>query len=647
MLFLVVFSAFSVAADFSWIGATQGGDGSNWADPQNWSPQSSLPTISDPVLIEGNVGDGNWPAISNYTASAYHLFIGFANTIGTPQLTVQPDAQLNIGTNGMHIGFVGDAIVTTSGTINIDPGWLFLGEGNEWGYGAATMIVNGGTVTAPVLSFGTFSGSDYLGGRGLLKINDGTVSVGYVAGLHTDIQQIDISSENNAQFIIDGNWVDSVNWWVSLGHLTADGGTGQIQADYNITTPSKTTVTAQCTNYPTGDLNTDCFVNFFDVAQLAQTWLNNINDLAPLAENWLDDTARTPPPGLIANHGATLLKGGKLFRRYGVNFFDAFYMTLLNGANLSYDLKFYRLAQNDINYARIAGCGFWAIDYDLYLNNKTEYFNRFDAVIASAEIHGIGLIPSLFWAYFTVPDIVGEPCNRWGDPDSATIAFMRQYVADVVDRYKDSSAIIGWEIGNEWHLAADLPNAADWRPPIVPGLGTPTFRTAEDDMTHEMLVYAISETAKEIRKYDPHKMISSGNSVPRSSAWHQWQYLTWETDTPAQHAIMLAEQNPDPIDTISIHYYEQDYDLAFAAATALDIDKPLLVGEYGVPEEDGKDPDLVEQEFYDMFDSIVAENIPFSCVWVYERDMDQGVWNTTFTNDRAYQLNTISQQNQK
>jgi len=171
---------------------------------------------------------------------------------------------------------------------------------------------------------------------------------------------------------------------------------------------------------------------------------------------------------------------------------------------------------------------------------------------------------------------------------------MRDYVRDVVTRYKDSPAIWGWECGNEWNLSADLPNAADHRPPVWPTLGTPAFRSEEDDMTHEMIVYALAEIAKEIRKYDPDRMISSGNTDPRPSAWHQWQYLTWETDTPAQHAIMLDLQNPDPIDTIGVHYYDASYDINYAMTVSASLKKPLFVGEFGVKDEEGKTPQQVE-----------------------------------------------------
>ena len=51
-------------------------------------------------------------------------------------------------------------------------------------------------------------------------------------------------------------------------------------------------------------------------------------------------------------------------------------------------------------------------------------------------------------------------------------------------------------------------------------------------------------------------MISTGNSIPRPSAWHQMHEGTWTKDSPEQFAEMLARDNPDPVDTISVHVYE-------------------------------------------------------------------------------------------
>src|ERR1051325_6795005 len=196
------------------------------------------------------------------------------------------------------------------------------------------------------------------------------------------------------------------------------------------------------------------------------------------------------------------------------------------------------------------------------------------------------MIPSLFWHMSIVPDLVGEPCNRWGDPNSRTIAFMREYTREVVTRYAQAPAIWGWEFGNEYNLPADLPNAPEPRPPVVPGLGTPAHRTAEDDLTHLAMRVALREFALEVRKHDPQRIIVSGNAFPRVSAWHQAKEKSWTPDTQEQFAEVLAADSPSPINTLCVRGYDLTADLgrlAQAMTVARSEKKPLFVGEFGVP----------------------------------------------------------------
>src|SRR5690606_22323152 len=97
---------------------------------------------------------------------------------------------------------------------------------------------------------------------------------------------------------------------------------------------------------------------------------------------------------------------------------------------------------------------------------------------------------------------------------------------------------------------------SDWRPPVVPELGTRLTRDERDDLTHDHIHTAFRAFAHEVRRYDRHRIILSGNAAPRPSAWHQREYLSWDQDSPRQFAEILRYENPDPLDAISIHHYE-------------------------------------------------------------------------------------------
>jgi hypothetical protein len=358
-------------------------------------------------------------------------------------------------------------------------------------------------------------------------------------------------------------------------------------------------------------------------------------------------SSAAPAPGLSTDDRGVLLLNGVLFRGIGVNYYDAFVRTLGEVPLTNYDAGFRELAARKIPFTRFSAGGFWPGEWALYQTDRSAYFARLDGVVRSAERHQVGLIPSLFWQTSTIPDLVGEPCDRWGDINSRTIAFMRQYTREVVTRYARSPALWGWEFGNEYNLGADLPNAAEHRPPIVPGLGTPARRTAEDELTHAAIHVALREFALAVRESDPQRIIVSGNATPRLSAWHQAYERSWGKDTPEQFAEMFAADNPSPINTLSVRGYDLTTDLgrfAQAMTVALAVKKPLFVGEFGVP---GAPTAESKERFATILAAIETNRVPLAALWVFDFASQDKDWNVTATNDRSWQLDAIQQANER
>lgn len=352
-------------------------------------------------------------------------------------------------------------------------------------------------------------------------------------------------------------------------------------------------------------------------------------------------------PGLTVNEHGELRLQGAPFRGIGVNYYDAFVRTLAQSPRTDYAAGFRELAARKIPFVRFSAGGYWPVNWQLYQTNRAQYFTQLDAVVRCAERQGVGLIPSLFWNLSTVPDLMGEPCTRWGDTNSRSIAFMRDYTRELVTRYVQSPAIWAWEFGNEYNLAADLPNAATHRPPVAPHLGTPAQRTAEDEVTHEDIRIAFRAFANEVRKYDSHRLIISGNAFPRPSAWHQQQERSWQNDTPEQFAAMLAADNPPPINSLSVRAYDLTNDLgrlAQAVTVARAEQKPLFVGEFGVP---GNDTPAARADFATILSAMETNQIPLSALWVFDFDYQAKDWNVTTTNGRAWQLEAIQQANER
>ncbi len=352
-------------------------------------------------------------------------------------------------------------------------------------------------------------------------------------------------------------------------------------------------------------------------------------------------TSAAESVGLTKGPNATVLRDGKPYRGIGINYFDCFLRTLNDGHDTSYDAGFATLAAKGIPFARFSATGYWPREMKLYQTDRTEYFRRLDGVVKSAEKHGIGLVPSLFWAFACVPDLVGEPMDQWGNPQSKTHAWMRQYVREVVTRYRDHPAIWAWEFGNEYSLSASLPNAKDHRPPTHISLGTPESRSDRDDLTFAMVRVAFTEFGKAVREHDARRLIFTGDSFPRLSAWHQEHENSWTHDTSAQFAENLTLANPDPISAISLHAYEDD-NQRFTAAMEVSrkLDKPIVIGEFGAP---GETPEQAVK-CRRLLKAIVDHDIPLAALWVFDLT-SQKEWNVTSANARAWQLDLLSEAN--
>lgn len=351
-------------------------------------------------------------------------------------------------------------------------------------------------------------------------------------------------------------------------------------------------------------------------------------------------------PGLGTGPDGTVLLDGRPFRGIGVNYFDLFARLLRDPADTNHLARLHLLRQRDIPFARFMAGRYWPVEMTLWQTNRPAYLDRYRQLLASAEAAGIGLIPSFCWHTATVPDLVGEPVSAWGDPKSRTHAWMRDYVGELVKAGKDSPAVWAWEFGNEYNLPADLPNAAEHRPPVVPTLGTPATRSAADELTHAHIRTALREFAVEVRRHDPHRLLLSGNAFPRKSAWHQLHRRNWDTDTEAQWRDMLRDDNPPPLNTLTGRLYADDdlVRLPWAVAAAREARRPLFIGEFGV---EGPDTPAARERFARLLAALERESVPLAALWVFDFDGQARDWSVTLANERAWQLDAIAAANRR
>lgn len=362
------------------------------------------------------------------------------------------------------------------------------------------------------------------------------------------------------------------------------------------------------------------------------------------------------PPGLSVQQGQLVLHG-KPYRGIGANYYSLFYRTLQNSSDRSYEKQLSRLSKAGIPFVRFMACGFWPVDWDLYLQDKDAYFGRLDRVVRCAEKNHIGLIPSLFWHMATVPDIVGEPMDQLGHADSKTLAFIRNYTREIVTRYRQSPAVWGWEFGNEYNLHVDLPHASQHLPPIWPALKTARKRTPRDALSSEAMLTAFGEFARTVRQYDKHRILITGNSIPRPSAYHNSLERTWQRDSREQFRKILLRDNPDPFDVLCVHVYPRannDYSahaknlpdlIKTLQEISTETEKPLFIGEFGAPSTPDTDADRTR--FLELVHAIEAHKVPLSAFWVFDLAAQGKSWNVTFDNERHYMLELVSEANRR
>ena len=114
-----------------------------------------------------------------------------------------------------------------------------------------------------------------------------------------------------------------------------------------------------------------------------------------------------------------------------------------------------------IPFVRFCATGFWPREMQLYLTNRAEYFRRLDEVLRTRPKNTASASSRRCFGFTRRRRILLVNRWEWANPRSKTQAFMRDYVREVVTRYRDNPAVWLWEFGNEYALEASLPNAVE------------------------------------------------------------------------------------------------------------------------------------------------------------------------------------------
>jgi hypothetical protein len=222
--------------------------------------------------------------------------------------------------------------------------------------------------------------------------------------------------------------------------------------------------------------------------------------------------------GYVTALAALCPAGTTAIRGVGVNIFDVFWGAWGTGgpnATLNTSLQAVRDAgASGFRFAR-AFAAPWAYAGWSWLDpaRRDAYWAAAAAVIAEAERADLKLVLSLGHG---CPDS-DEGCNPAvalhnetyrefiTNASSLTRGSLRAYHADFVSRFKDSPAVLMWELGNEMNLA--------WDGCTYDKSDGAYFTTAEG------LAY-LAAAAADIKAIDPVRPVNTGMGSPRGSAKH-------------------------------------------------------------------------------------------------------------------------------
>jgi len=345
---------------------------------------------------------------------------------------------------------------------------------------------------------------------------------------------------------------------------------------------------------------------------------------------------------VLKRDGSKLVCDGVEIREMGVCAYDYLTNHVL-GTGQEFLTEFPMIAQAGFRYVRVMGGPLWPNDWtNSYGANETQFFARIKQVLDCARDNGLGLVLSIFWRHATQADLASERVNTGiGTEGSATRTRCATIIQKYAEHFADHPAFAAWEVGNEYSLFAA--NAS--LPTANAGNGTPASYSAPDDtLTLASMRSFYTFFATTVRQYDTTgRLILTGNGgsggvIEKSLT----NYLT-----------LVPLDNPDPVDSISIHKYSRNEfgNRAYADLTDTLIalrqlasaqSKPFILGEFGMERNETYGGYGGDTTFEAACNAIYRSGAQLAFAWNWKQDAGTGANNFNF-----HPLNTANGTNTK
>lgn len=307
--------------------------------------------------------------------------------------------------------------------------------------------------------------------------------------------------------------------------------------------------------------------------------------------------------------------GGKLLYTVGMNCYNLFVQCWEadNMRTTSMEKAVKVLEKESVPVVRFSCSPFYAHQFHFYFDNKEKYLANLDTLASWCDRAHVGLIPSVFFAMFSVPEYYGEELKAFGDVNSKTYAHMLSYTTDVVNVLKKHKCLFMWEFANEGNLQCN-----------IAGAGFP-------DISATDLAVAYKGFADLVESLDEHhRVIASGNSIMRNAQWHLLHDNSWQDDSYAQYVEITDLLTPKPMTGMSEHIYDdsrvfsdkgqvnRNDQVAYAKQAADELGNVYYVGEFTGPPTAKGDSLEVRRHLIAFY----ANKVQISLMWNYALKAD-------------------------
>lgn len=210
-----------------------------------------------------------------------------------------------------------------------------------------------------------------------------------------------------------------------------------------------------------------------------------------------------PRRGLTVSPQGYLLRDGARFRNVGLNYGGGIQRIYRQTSPTA--CEYTPAAEQDAmldvadfckaKILRVKATPFWPAQWTVGVNggktiaaataaDREAHYLKIDAFLAKCRERGIGVILCLFFRHASVADLAGQTVRAgWLTPGSATRNFAQAITQEIVTRYLNEDAVLGYEFSNEVNHYNDASDATRGNYPQPNStFGTPASYSAANDV---------------------------------------------------------------------------------------------------------------------------------------------------------------------